>query len=234
MRPTPTAAPFSAPSRSCPVGSRCGAGLDGEGGGRRRAGRRRTSACSRPETTAGPFYLDPRPGAGATSPRVGPASPLRPHAAGRRRRLPAARGRAGRRLALRCRRQLLGLRQPGQRPGANTAARPSCAAPSSPTRAASRLRDDLAGLVPRPHPARPLQGLPRRRAPSLTSQLFFPDGASEPVYRGAAPTAGARRPRTPTNASDGIARRAGPRAFARVTEDAGVWQAALVVGVAAA
>ena len=51
----------------------------------------------------------------------------------------------------------------------------------------------------------------------LTSQLFFPDGASEAVFRGA-PTATAPGRRTPTNANDGIARRAGPRAFARVAQ----------------
>ena len=70
-------------------------------------------------------------------------------------------------------------------------------------------------------------------ATALTSQLFFPDGASETVFRGAAYRGRAAAQDT-DNASDGIARRAGPRAFARVTEDAGVWQAALVVGVAAA
>ena len=35
-----------------------------------------------------------------------------------------------------------------------------------------------------------------------------------------------------TNATDGIARRAGPRAYARVAQDGTGWRAELVVGVA--
>ncbi len=66
----------------------------------------------------------------------------------------------------------------------------------------------------------------------LTSQLFFPDGASEAVFRGA-PYRGRAAGQDTTNASDGIARRAGPRAFARVAEARGGWRAELVVGVAA-
>ena len=54
----------------------------------------------------------------------------------------------------------------------------------------------------------------------LTSQLFFPDGASETVFRGPAYRARAAGQDT-TNATDGIARRAGPRAFARVTQAGG-------------
>jgi protocatechuate 3,4-dioxygenase beta subunit len=67
----------------------------------------------------------------------------------------------------------------------------------------------------------------------LTSQLFFPDGASEAVFRGAAyrERAGAQ---DTTNASDGIARRAGPRAYARVAQVGDGWRAELVVGVAPA
>ena len=67
----------------------------------------------------------------------------------------------------------------------------------------------------------------------LTSQLFFPDGASERIYAGGAYRARAGR-QTTTNATDGIARRAGPLAFARVTEGGGEWRADLVVGVAPA
>jgi protocatechuate 3,4-dioxygenase beta subunit len=67
----------------------------------------------------------------------------------------------------------------------------------------------------------------------LTSQLFFPDGASEAVFR-AAPYQARAAGQDVTNANDGIARRAGPRAFARVAEAGGGWEAALVVGVARA
>jgi protocatechuate 3,4-dioxygenase beta subunit len=65
----------------------------------------------------------------------------------------------------------------------------------------------------------------------LTSQLFFPDGASEAVFRDRPYRARAAGQDT-TNASDGIARRAGPRAYARVTRAGGGWRAELVVGVA--
>jgi protocatechuate 3,4-dioxygenase beta subunit len=67
----------------------------------------------------------------------------------------------------------------------------------------------------------------------LTSQLFFPDGASETVFEGLAYRARSAGQDT-TNATDGIARRAGPRAFARVTRAGGGWRAELVVGIAAA
>lgn len=67
----------------------------------------------------------------------------------------------------------------------------------------------------------------------LTSQLFFPDGASEAVFRGAAYRDRAAGQDT-TNATDGIARRAGPRAYARVAQSGDGWRAALVVGVAPA
>jgi hypothetical protein len=65
----------------------------------------------------------------------------------------------------------------------------------------------------------------------LTSQLFFPDGASEVVFR-AEPYSGRAGAQETTNATDGIARRAGPRAFARVTGVSGGWRAEMVVGVA--
>ena len=64
----------------------------------------------------------------------------------------------------------------------------------------------------------------------MTSQLFFPYGASEAVYR-AAPYLARGAVQDTNNASYGIARAAGPRAFARVVEAAGRWQAELVVGV---
>ena len=115
-----------------------------------------------PETTAGPFYLDPGlVRADITEGRAGGAA--RAGAAGGRRRLPAARGGAGRRLALRRRRQLLGLRAAGQRPGARHPRRHLPA--RHPVRRRARgggLRDDLAGLVPRADAARALPGVPRR------------------------------------------------------------------------
>jgi protocatechuate 3,4-dioxygenase beta subunit len=67
----------------------------------------------------------------------------------------------------------------------------------------------------------------------LTSQLFFPDGASEAVFRGPAYRGRAAAQDT-TNSTDGIARRAGPRAYARVTQAGSGWRAQLVVGVAPA
>ena len=65
----------------------------------------------------------------------------------------------------------------------------------------------------------------------LTSQLFFPDGASEAVFR-AGPYRERAGAQDTTNATDGIARRAGPRAFARVAQADRGWRAELVVGVA--
>jgi len=67
----------------------------------------------------------------------------------------------------------------------------------------------------------------------LTSQLFFPDGASEMAFRDPAYRERAAAQDT-TNASDGIARRAGRGAYARVTQEGGGWRAELVVGVAPA
>jgi protocatechuate 3,4-dioxygenase beta subunit len=67
----------------------------------------------------------------------------------------------------------------------------------------------------------------------LTSQLFFPDGASEAVFRDTAYRERAAAQDT-ANAIDGIARRAGRTAYARVTQEGGGWRAELVVGVAPA
>ena len=65
----------------------------------------------------------------------------------------------------------------------------------------------------------------------LTSQVFFPDGASERVYRDP-PYRDRAAGQDTTNATDGIARRAGPRTFARVAELPAGWEATLVVGMA--
>jgi protocatechuate 3,4-dioxygenase beta subunit len=64
----------------------------------------------------------------------------------------------------------------------------------------------------------------------LTSQLFFPDGASELVFRADPYHDRAARQDT-DNATDGIARRAGAVAFARVAQAGDGWRAELVVGV---
>ncbi len=65
----------------------------------------------------------------------------------------------------------------------------------------------------------------------LTSQLFFPDQASETVYRNAAPYA-ARGVQDRFNRADGIARRAGKAAVAEVSGSTRALDAALVAGIA--
>ncbi len=67
---------------------------------------------------------------------------------------------------------------------------------------------------------------------ALTSQLFFPDGVSEAIYQRAAPYAERGAPDTP-NARDGIARRAGAAAVGQVEGDAMGMRVALVLGIAA-
>ena len=62
----------------------------------------------------------------------------------------------------------------------------------------------------------------------LTSQLFFPDGASEAMFQ-AIPYRGAPARRTPQR--HGRRRGARPRAFARVSQADGGWRAELVIGV---
>lgn len=64
----------------------------------------------------------------------------------------------------------------------------------------------------------------------LTSQLFFPDAVSAALYRAAEPYA-ARGAADTANRRDGIARRAGRAAVARVTGDVSGMTAALVVGI---
>lgn len=64
----------------------------------------------------------------------------------------------------------------------------------------------------------------------LTSQLFFPDAASDAVYTQIAPYAARGRADTP-NTADFIARRAGEAAVARVDGASAGLSAALVVGV---
>ena len=64
----------------------------------------------------------------------------------------------------------------------------------------------------------------------LTSQLFFPDAASDAVYTQIAPYAARGRADTP-NTADPIARRAGEAAVARVDGASAGLSAALVVGV---
>ena len=64
----------------------------------------------------------------------------------------------------------------------------------------------------------------------LTSQLFFPDEVSGALYRAAEAYSGRGEADT-TNADDGIARRAGHAAVARVDGDLSGMSAALVVGI---
>ncbi|MFQ8431460.1 intradiol ring-cleavage dioxygenase [Amaricoccus sp. W119] len=71
------------------------------------------------------------------------------------------------------------------------------------------------------------------RSETLTSQLFFPDGASEVVYGRAEPYRARETARYLPNARDGIARRAGEGAFAEIAEHGAGYRATLVVGVAA-
>lgn len=70
------------------------------------------------------------------------------------------------------------------------------------------------------------------RATLLTGQIFFPDGLSQKLYADAPDYGGRSGPRGPLNAEDGIARRAGPGAYARVEERGAGYDGALVVGVA--
>lgn len=65
---------------------------------------------------------------------------------------------------------------------------------------------------------------------ALTSQLFFPDAASDAVYRAAAPYADRGEPDT-TNLRDGIARAAGSAAIAQVSGTTERMRAAIVIGV---
>jgi protocatechuate 3,4-dioxygenase beta subunit len=66
----------------------------------------------------------------------------------------------------------------------------------------------------------------------LTAQLYFPDEVSDHVYADNFAYARSGRPRDRRNATDRIARAAGPGAVASVEEGAGVMTAALVVGIA--
>ena len=113
-----------------------------------------------------------------------------------------------------------GYRPAGQRPGPRHPRR------DLPARHAVRRRrrrravpQHLARLVPRADAACPLQGLPRRAdgpdQPALLSRRRQRDGVSR-----RRPTATGRPAQDTTNASDGIARRAGPRAFAAVARPA--------------
>jgi protocatechuate 3,4-dioxygenase beta subunit len=65
---------------------------------------------------------------------------------------------------------------------------------------------------------------------ALTSQLFFPDGISDRIYR-AVPAYAGRGAADTTNARDGIARRAGRAAVARASGTSAGMEAALVVGI---
>ena len=185
----------------------------------------RTSACSRPRRRRGPSTSTPASCA-ATSPRAGRA--FRSSWRCRHRRgLPP---RAGARVDVwHCDAagDYSGVRQPRRRqhcrrdlPARHPDYRP---------RRRGTLRDDLAGLVSGRTPHIHFKVF-LDDSSVLTSQLFFPDGSSEALYRSVEPYVARGAPDTP-NARDGIARRAGPAAMAEVSGDASGMTAALVVGV---
>ena len=183
-----------------------------------------------PETTAGPFYFDPalvREDISEGSPGA-PLQLVLQVVDADCRAQPGARVDV---LALDAAGQLLRLSGPGQRPGARHKGRELPARhPVRRPRRDRALSLGLAGLVPRADPARPLLGVPRRRRTVLTSQLFFPDGASEVVFL-TPPYRERAAAQDTDNARDGIARRAGPATFARVARAGAGWRAELVVGV---
>lgn len=66
----------------------------------------------------------------------------------------------------------------------------------------------------------------------LTGQLFFPDGLSREIYAGVPPYSARGTEGATFNDRDGIARRAGPAALAELARDDRALDAALVVAVA--
>jgi protocatechuate 3,4-dioxygenase beta subunit len=66
---------------------------------------------------------------------------------------------------------------------------------------------------------------------ALTSQIFFPDALSEYLYRFTPPYDARGSARDTMNADDRIARSAGAGAYALIREEAGGYDAALVVGI---
>ncbi len=66
----------------------------------------------------------------------------------------------------------------------------------------------------------------------LTGQIFFPDALSQHIYETVAPYTGRGSDRAVLNATDGIARRAGPASVASVTELEERYLVALIIGVA--
>lgn len=65
----------------------------------------------------------------------------------------------------------------------------------------------------------------------LTGQAFFPDALSQYLFDNAPDYAGRSAPRDTLNATDGIAAQAGEGAYVHIAEQAGGYDAALVVGV---
>lgn len=65
----------------------------------------------------------------------------------------------------------------------------------------------------------------------LTGQIFFPDALSQRIYDQMQPYAGRRAERDTFNGNDGIARRAGPGAFAGMEAAGDGYRGSLVIGV---
>lgn len=65
----------------------------------------------------------------------------------------------------------------------------------------------------------------------MTGQLFFPDSLSEQIFTTVAPYNDRRGKRDTSNASDGIARQAGPRSLAALREVADAYQALMIIVV---
>ncbi|RWN46269.1 MAG: protocatechuate dioxygenase [Mesorhizobium sp.] len=65
----------------------------------------------------------------------------------------------------------------------------------------------------------------------MTGQLFFPDSLSEQIFTAAAPYNDRSGERDTSNASDGIARRAGPQSQAALRELEDAYQALMIIAV---
>ena len=226
--PSSTAARSSARSRSCPWPAALPAWAHRR---RRRPGwSRRASACSRRRRRRG-RSTSTRGSCGADITEGRPGRAAAAHAAGGRRRLPAGRGRAGRRLALRRAPATTRARRQGSDRRATPAARPSCAARSS-TGARGVARFDTIwpgwyrGRTPHIHykvlPRRPTRAdqpalLPRRRQRGGLRPRRALRGRAGAGHRQRQPTASPGAPAT--------------RAFAEVTAGRRRLAARLVAGI---
>ena len=215
MLPIPAAGPCSPAWRSCRRARRR-RGRRGRRGGRARRVERLPAL---PGDHRGAVL--PRPGTGAARHHRGAAGrAARADPPGRRCRLPADRGGARRRLALRRRRRLLGRARQGSDGRRDTRGETFLAAPSSPTRAGSRpsRRSGRAGTAG--GRAHPLQGVPRRPhrldQPAVLPRRRQRGGLPRPP-----PTRRAAAQDT-TNATTASRGAPDARAFARVTQAGGL------------